>query len=311
MAERDLSGSISDQAVSEPGVSWLALLRQGGVLSGGRTQSPLQQMLIYLLLIAGSAVMLIPLVWLISSSFKDSGQIFIFPPQWIPQPWRWENYPQVFEQIPFLRFFGNTVLVTLLALIGQVLSASLVAFGFARLRFPGRDILFLIVLATIMIPYHVTLIPTFILFRELGGLDTYMPLIVPYWLGGGAFNIFLLRQFYMRLPFELDDAARIDGASTLGIYWHVILPQAKPALGVVAIFGFLAHWNDFFLPLIYLSTTEKYTLALGITLFRSYQVTQWNLLMAASAMVTLPPILLYAFAQRYFIQGIVFTGLKG
>jgi multiple sugar transport system permease protein len=289
MAERDLSGAISDQASSEPGVSWLALLRQGRVLSGGRTQSPLQQMLIYLLLIAGSVVMLTPLVWLISSSFKDSGQIFIFPPQWIPQPWRFENYPQVFEQIPFLRFFINTVLVTLLALIGQVLSASLVAFGFARLRFPGRDILFLIVLATIMIPYHVTLIPTFILFRELGGLDTYMPLIVPYWLGGGAFNIFLLRQFYMRLPFELDDAARIDGASTLGIY----------------------HWNDFFLPLIYLSTTEKYTLALGITLFRSYQVTQWNLLMAASVMVTLPPILLYAFAQRYFIQGIVFTGLKG
>ena len=233
------------------------------------------------------------------------------PPQWIPDPWRVENYAQVFEQIPFLRFYQNTIVVTLIALFGQVLSSSLVAFGFARLRFPGRDILFLVVLATIMIPFQVTLIPTFILFRELNSLDTYVPLIAPYWLGGGAFNIFLLRQFYMRLPLELDDAARIDGANTLGIYWHVILPQARPALGVVAIFGFLLHWNDFFFPLIYLSTTEKYTLALGITLFRTFQVTHWHLLMAASVMVTVPPILLYAFAQRYFIQGIVFTGLKG
>ena len=286
-------------------------MKRAGWLSRRRTQTFLRHLPIYLLLVAGAVVMLIPLVWLLSSSFKDSGHIFLFPPQWIPDPWHFENYTTVFEQIPFLRFFGNTIFVTLVALFGQVLSASLVAFGFARLRFPGRDLLFLVVLVTIMIPYHVTLIPTFILFRELKGLDTYMPLIIPYWLGRGAFNIFLLRQFYLRLPLELDDAARIDGAGSLGIYWHVILPQAKPALGVVAIFGFLAHWNDFFLPLIYLSTTEKYTLALGITLFRGYQVTHWHLLMAASVMMTIPPILLYAFAQRYFIQGIVFTGLKG
>jgi ABC-type glycerol-3-phosphate transport system permease component len=194
---------------------------------------------------------------------------------------------------------------------GQIISASLVAFGFARLRFPGRESLFLVLLSTIMIPYQVTLIPTFILFRQLGWLDTYAPLTIPYWLGGGAFYIFLLRQFYLRLPLDLDDAARIDGASTLGIYWHVILPQSKPALGVVAVFSFMSHWNDFFNPLIYLNTTEKYTLALGINLFRGYQVTQWNLLMAASVMVSLPCIILYAVAQRYFIQGIVFTGLKG
>ena len=311
MARGDLPEVVGDQRRTGLGLEWPGRLDRSGVVSRRRAQNFLYQLLIYLLLVAGAAVMLVPLVWLVSSSFKDSGRIFIFPPQWIPNPWRFENYPQVFDRIPFLRFIWNTVVVTVLALFGQVLSASLVAFGFARLRFPGRDILFLVVLATIMIPYHVTLIPTFILFRELGGLDTYMPLIVPYWLGGGAFNIFLLRQFYMRLPLELDDAARIDGANTLGIYWHVILPQSKPALGIVAIFGFLTHWNDFFLPLIYLSTTEKYTLALGITLFRGYQVTQWNLLMAASVMVTLPPILLYALAQRYFIQGIVFTGLKG
>ncbi|MCB0122918.1 MAG: carbohydrate ABC transporter permease [Caldilineaceae bacterium] len=254
--------------------------------------------------------MLIPLVWLLSSSFKDSGRIFIYPPEIIPDPWRPENYPAVLDAIPFVRFAWNTVFVTVLALIGQLVSASLVAFGFARIDFPGRNVLFIVLIATIMLPYHVTLIPTFILFRELGWLDTYAPLIIPYWLGGGAFFIFLLRQFYMRLPLDLDDAARIDGASRLGIYWHVILPQSVPALGVVAVFSFLNHWNDFFNPLIYLSSTDKYTLALGINLFRGYQTTQWNLLMAASVMVSIPCIVLYAVAQCYFIQGIVFTGVK-
>jgi multiple sugar transport system permease protein len=275
------------------------------------SQTLIAQALIYALILTGAMVMLIPLLWLLSSSFKDTARIFLFPPQWIPDPWRFDNYSEVFEQIPFVRFYWNTILVTSLAVFGQILSASLVAFGFARLRFPGRDLLFLVLLSTIMIPYHVTLIPTFVLFRLLGWVDTYVPLILPYWLGGGAFYVFLLRQFYMRLPLELDDAARIDGASTFGIYARIILPQARPALGVVAVFTFLNHWNDFFNPLIYLNTTEKYTLALGINLFRSFNTTQWNLLMAASVMVTLPCIVLYAFAQRYFIQGIVFTGLKG
>ena len=276
-----------------------------------RSQRWLGQAIVYALIGAGALLMLVPLLWLLSSSFKDTGKIFLYPPQWIPDPWRVENYGAVFERIPFVRFYLNTILVTALAMVGQIFSASLVAFGFARLRFPGRDLLFLVLLATVMIPYHVTLIPTFVLFRMLGWLDTYAPLIVPYWLGGGAFYVFLLRQFYMRLPLELDDAARIDGAHTFRIYWSVILPQAGPALGVVAIFTFLGHWNDFFNPLIYLNTTDKYTLALGINLFRGYQQTQWNLLMAASVMATLPCIILYAAAQRYFIQGIVFTGLKG
>lgn len=287
--------------------------RRPAVVESGhyRTQALVGRTVIYGLIVVGAVITTIPLLWLLSSSFKDSGRIFLFPPQWIPDPWRPENYAQVFEQIPFLRFYANTILVTGLAMAGQIVSASLVAFGFARLRFPGRDALFLVLLSTIMIPYHVTLIPTFVLFRLFGFLDTYAPLILPYWLGGGAFYIFLLRQFYMRLPLELDDAGRMDGASIFGIFWRIILPQAKPALGVVAVFTFLAHWNDFFNPLIYLNSTEKYTLALGINLFRSYQTTQWNLLMAASVMVTLPCIALYAMAQRYFIQGIVFTGLKG
>ncbi|MCX6046778.1 MAG: carbohydrate ABC transporter permease [Chloroflexi bacterium] len=284
---------------------------QPGWFNRYRTYARLKQAFIYLVILAGSAVMLFPLLWLLSSSFKDQAKIFIFPPQWIPQPWRFDNYTLVFDRIPFVRFYANTILVTGLAMVGQIAAASLVAFGFARLRFPGRDLLFLVLLSTIMIPYQVTLIPTFVLFRILGWLDTYAPLILPYWLGGGAFYVFMLRQFYMRLPVDLDDAARIDGASTFGIYWRIILPQARPALGVMAVLTFLGHWNDFFNPLIYLNTTEKYTLALGINLFRSFQTTQWNLLMAASVMVTLPCILLYAFAQRYFIQGIVFTGLKG
>lgn len=274
-------------------------------------RSKIFPLLVYGIIVAGAVVMLIPLVWLLSSSFKDQARIFLFPPQWIPNPWRFDNYSKVFEQIPFARFYLNTVVVTALAMLGQIAAASLVAFGFARLRFPGRDALFLVLLSTIMIPYHVTLIPTFVLFRILGWLDTYAPLIIPYWLGGGAFYIFLLRQFYMRLPLELDDAARIDGASTFGIYWRVVLPQATPALGVMAVFTFLGHWNDFFNPLIYLNTTDYYTLALGVNLFRYYNTTQWNLLMAASVMATLPCIVLYAVAQRYFIQGIVFTGLKG
>ncbi|HEY7034745.1 MAG TPA: carbohydrate ABC transporter permease [Thermomicrobiales bacterium] len=265
---------------------------------------------LYGILVVGAIVMLVPLVWLLSSSLKDQGKIFLYPPQWIPQPFRWENYRSVFDRVPFLRFYRNSIEVTLLATTGQVVSASIVAFGFARLRFPGRDALFLVLLATVMIPYHVTLIPTFVLYRKLGWLDTYLPLIVPTWLGGSPFYIFLLRQFYLRLSPELDDAARVDGAGVWRIYKDVVLPQSKPALGVVAVFAFLTHWNDFFGPLIYLSTTEKYTLPLGLYLFRGVEQTSWHLLMAASVMTAIPCVFLYFVAQRYFIQGIVFTGLK-
>jgi multiple sugar transport system permease protein len=266
---------------------------------------------IYLILVLVGVALMAPLAWLISSSLKDQGKIFTIPPEWIPNPVKWSNYAKVFDQVPFGRFYWNSVIVTFFSTTGNVVSASLVAFGFARLRFPGRNLLFLILLATVMIPYHVTLIPTYVLFRYLHWLDTYLPLIVPAWLGGSAFNIFLLRQFYMRLSLELDDAARIDGAGPLRIYWDIVLPQSKPALGVVAIFSFLASWNDFFGPFIYLNTTAKFTLPLGLQLFQSLNSTQWNLLMAAAVMTAIPCVLLYFVAQRYFIQGVVFTGLKG
>lgn len=265
----------------------------------------------YLLLALFGAVLMAPLGWLLTSSLKPEGLIFIIPPQWIPNPIRWSNYSDVFRIIPFARGYWNSTLVSVLTVLGTLISASVVAFGFARVRFPGRDKLFLLLISTVMIPYHVTLIPTYVLFRELGWLNTFLPLIIPAWFGGGAFNIFLLRQFYMRLPLELDDAARVDGASLWRIYTDVILPQSRPALGVVAIFAFLTSWNDFFGPFIYLTSTEKYTLPLMLRLFQSTQSTEWHLLMAASVMTAIPCIVLYFVAQRYFIQGVVFTGLKG
>jgi len=266
---------------------------------------------IYLLLTLIGAVLMVPLVWLLSSSLKTEGQIFVVPPVWLPSPVEWSNYPEVFRRVPWGQAWLNSTIVTLGATTGQVVSAALVAFGFARLRFPGRDVLFIILISTVMIPYHVTLIPTYVLFRELGWLNTFLPLIVPSWFGGGAFYIFLMRQFYMRLSFELDDAARVDGAGNWRIFTDVVLPQSKPVLGVVAIFAFLAHWNDFFGPFIYLNSTEKYTLPLMLRLFQSVESSQWAMLMAASVMTAIPCVALYFVAQRYFIQGVVFTGIKG
>jgi ABC-type glycerol-3-phosphate transport system permease component len=265
----------------------------------------------YLLLTLFGSVLMVPLVWLVSSSLKTEARIFAMPPEWIPNPIRWSNYTEVFDIIPFGRGWWNSTVIAFFNVAGVLVSASIVAFGFARLRFPGRDKLFLVLIATVMIPYHVTLIPTYVLFRELDWLNTNLPLIVPAWFGGGAFNVFLLRQFYMRLPLELDDAARVDGASLWRIYKDVILPQSKPALGVVAIFTFLGSWNDFFGPFIYLNSPEKYTLPLMLRLFQSTEGTEWHLLMAASVMTAIPCIALYFVAQRYFIQGVVFTGLKG
>ncbi len=265
----------------------------------------------YLLLALIGTVLMVPLVWLVSSSLKTEGQIFVVPPVWIPDPVQWSNYPEVFDRVPWGRAWLNSTIVTVSATTGQVVSAALVAFGFARLRFPGRDGLFIILISTVMIPYHVTLIPTYVLFRELGWLNTFLPLIVPSWLGGGAFYIFLIRQFYMRLSVELDDAARVDGAGNWRIFTDVVLPQSKPALGVVAIFAFLAHWNDFFGPFIYLNSTEKYTLPLMLRLFQSVESSEWAMLMAASVMTAIPCVILYFVAQRYFIQGVVFTGIKG
>jgi multiple sugar transport system permease protein len=298
-------------AQSGPGQFALAAARarfwgQGGV----KARRLFSGVVLYVLVIAGAIVLTVPLLWLISTSFKDTTLIFSFPPQWIPDPIAWRNYVEIWTVLPFATFLKNTMVLTSINIVGGVLSASFVAFGFARMRFPGRDILFIILLGTLMLPSQVTLIPQFVLFRVLGWLDSFKPLTVPVFFGGSPYYVFLLRQFYMRLPLALDDAARIDGCSSFGIYWRIVLPQSKPVLGVLAIFSFLGNWNGFFLPLIYLNSMEKYPLALGLMLFRGMNYTQWNFLMAGSVIMSLPCIVVYFVAQRYFVQGIVFTGVE-
>ena len=211
--------------------------------------------------------------------------------------------------LPFGTFFINTVIVTLLAVLGELISSAVVGYSFARLRWKGRNLLFVVVLATMMLPRQVTLIPVFIIFRSLDWINTFAPLVVPSWFGV-PFYIFLLRQFYMTIPFDLDDAAAIDGCSRLGVFWRIVLPLSKPVLASVAIFSFQYHWNDFFQPLIYLFDNEKFTLALGLRFFQGNYGTEWHYLMAASLVVMLPLILVFFFAQKIFIQGVVYTGFK-
>lgn len=248
---------------------------------------------------------------MVSTSLKAPGREWIFPPEFVPSPAVWRNYIDAWGSAPVMLFLRNSVLVTSLATAGGVLTASVVAFAFARMRYFGRDFWFMLLISTMMLPGVVTLIPLFILYRHLLWLDTLLPLTVPSWLGGGAFNIFLIRQFYRTLPLELDEAARVDGASTLRIYWQIIVPLAKPVLAVVAIFGFIHHWNDFMGPLIFTNSLEMRTLAVGLHLLRSQFFTPWNLLMAGSVWMVTPVLVLYFLANRYFVQGIVLTGLSG
>ena len=258
-----------------------------------------------------AVVLAMPLVWLISTSLKSGPQTFVMPPKWIPDPVVWQNYPDAFRAVPFHRYFWNTIQIVLFATLGTLITASMAAFAFARLRFPARGFLFNLVLATMMLPGIVTLIPTFIVFRYLGWINTFLPLIVPSWFGGGAFNIFLIRQFFMTLPYDLDEAARIDGASNFRIYWNVLLPLSKPAMATVAVFSFIHHWNDFFLPLVYLQDTRKWTMAIGLQGFKDLYSTSWNLMMAASTAMVLPLLILFFIAQRYFVSGIHLSGITG
>ncbi len=233
------------------------------------------------------------------------------PPEVIPAPFVWSNYPAALAYFPFLQFLANTVEIVTGVLIGHLLTASLCAFGFARLRWSGRDRWFFVLLMTVMLPGTVTLIPTFLLFKLIGWVNSFRPLIVPAFFGGGAFNIFLLRQYMMTIPLELDDAARIDGCSDLGIFWKIVLPLSSPALAAVATFTFASTWNDFLNPLIYLNDDSKYTLALGLSMFQGQHGADWSLLMAAAVVITIPTVLIFLVAQRYFIQGIALTGIKG
>ena len=262
----------------------------------------------------GSLGMLFPIFFMISTSLKTSGNTFLLPIKWLPGiefvP-QWKNYPDALNFMHWTVVYGNTLKVTVADMIGDTLSAAIVAYGFARFRAPGRELLFTVVLATLMIPYQVRLVPEYLAFAKLHMIDTLWPLILPAWFGS-AFNIFLLRQFFMTIPLEMDEAAKIDGAGPIRIFTDVLLPQIRPALAVVAIGSFTYNWNDFLRPLIYLNSADRRTAAVALSFFKAqYGGTPWNFLMAAALVMLIPILVLFFFAQRYFIQGIVISGVKG
>jgi ABC-type glycerol-3-phosphate transport system permease component len=271
--------------------------------------------LLYIVATIGAVAFGLPFFWTLSSSLKSAQEIYSFPPVWLPAIPRWNNYVLVFTLAPFGRFILNTIIITVLALIGQVTTASIVAFGFTRFRFPGREAIFFIVLSTMMVPWQVTLVPTFLLFRYLGWINTFAPLIVPSYFGGGAFYIFLLRQFFMTIPRDFDEAARIDGATSFLIFWRIIMPLSRPAVATVTIFSFLGHWNEFIQPLIFLNDTKKFPVAIGLRYFNASPFTgdqpREAVLMAASMITAAPCLLLFFLAQQYFVKGIVMSGIKG
>ena len=276
-----------------------------------RTALRLQQAAAFAVLCAGAALFSVPFLWTVSTALKTNQQVFAVPPEWIPRPAEWANFQRAWTELPFPTFVGNTITITFLATIGQVVSASLVADGFARVRFPGRDALFYLMLSTMMLPAQVTMIPVFLIWRELRLIDTFAPLTVPSYFGGGAFTIFLLRQFFLTIPRDLDEAALLDGESPLGIWWRVLLPLSRPALVTVVLFSFLGHWDDFMGPLIYLNAMERYTVSIGLRMFQDMFGTQLELLMAASLIHIVPTVVLFFIAQKQFIRGIAMTGLKG
>ncbi|WP_241215251.1 carbohydrate ABC transporter permease [Thermobaculum terrenum] len=264
------------------------------------------------ILAAGALFILVPFFWMVSTALKPASQTYIFPPVWIPRPPRFQNFREVLDLVPFLTYARNTFIIVASVLVGTLLSCSFSAYGFARLRAPGRDLIFLGLLATMMLPSTVTLVPTYLGFNKLGWINTFKPLIVPAFFGN-AYFVFLLRQFYRTIPKDLEDAAKIDGASYYRIWWNIMLPLTTPALATVALFTFVWTYNDFFGPLIYLTDDTKWTIAVALSQFQGSPRIgpQMHLLMAATTLAIVPPVALFLLAQRYFVQGIVMTGIKG
>jgi multiple sugar transport system permease protein len=271
-----------------------------------------KRFLIYVIVIALAVIILIPFFWMLSTALQEEGNIFAWPPQWIPDPPMWRNFPDAWNAMPFNRYLGNTVYIVALGIIAELASATLVAYGFARFRFPGSDLVFLVLLATMMLPFHVTLIPTYLIWQKFGLVGEFDPLVLRAWTAWGPFYIFLLRQFFLTLPRDLDDAAEMDGANWLQTFVYVMLPQIRPALLAVTIFAFRGYWNDFLGPLIYLTDMNKYTMNVGMYFFMGgvNEAPQWNYLMVMSTLIALPVLILFFIAQRYFIEGITFTGMK-
>ncbi len=280
-------------------------------LASVRAQRRMLHSVLHVTFIGGCLLYLLPFAWMLSTSLKLDGREIAMPPQWVPDPIVWENYYRALTALPMLWFLRNTLIITIISTVLGLLAASLAGYAFARLRFPGRNVLFSLCLATLMLPGIVTLIPEFLLFRYIGWINTFLPLIVPWSLGGHALGIFLFRQYAMTIPQDYDEAARVDGANAFRIWWSIILPLSRPVLATIAILAFIHHWNDFLRPLVFLQDKDLRTLAIGLRLFRSEYLVQWNLLMAASALMLAPVLVLFFAAQRYFVQGIVMTGLKG
>lgn len=264
----------------------------------------------YLIISAGAAIFIFPFIWLVSSSLKTIDQLYILPPKLLYIPVQWKNYVIIWDYAPILRFLLNSAYLVFMSVIGSIISCSLVAYSFARLRWPGRDICFIILLGTMMIPFPVRVVPLYLIFNKLGWIDTFKPLWIEYWFAI-PFYVFLLRQFFRSIPGELEDAAKIDGCTYFGIYWRIMLPLVKPALTAVALLCFMASWNDFIGPLIFISSTSKMTIALGLRFFQTAHTGEYHLMLAAAAVMTIPVLILFFFSQRYFIRGIVLTGLKG
>lgn len=263
-----------------------------------------------IILLIGAALAFVPLFWLMRSSFMTLGELYLYPPLFWSKAMRWQNYAEAWSTVNFPLYFRNTLTILVPVMIGTVLTSSMSAYGFARLRFPFKRFWFVLIISSLMLPYAVSLLPTFLIWSKLRAVNTFLPLTVPVWFGGGAFNVFLLRQFFMTIPNEIEDAAVMDGAGFFDIYLRIMLPLVKPALIVVALFTFMAVWNDFLNPLIYLNDVNLYTLALGLLQFRGSYSSNWHLLMAGSTLVVIPPIIVFLFGQKYFIEGVTLSGMK-
>jgi multiple sugar transport system permease protein len=272
-----------------------------------------QRWILHVVLVVVSLAFLVPILWMVITSLKTHTQVFTWPPIIIPQPLQWVNYPQALKVSNFGRYFLNTVFLSFWVILGNLVSCCLVAYGFSRIEWKGRDIIFVIVLATLILPDQVTLVPLFIIFKKLnlvgGGYKGYLPLILPAWFGR-AYFIFMMRQFFMGIPRELSDAARIDGCGDLGILWRIIIPLSRPALIAVSLFTLINTWGDFLSPMVYIREPQFYTISVGLSNFQDRYMTQWNQLMAASAMMTVPVLVVFIVAQKQFVQGISLTGLK-
>ncbi len=299
----------------------LERVARGGAEHVGRQHSRRRRALLHVLTLSLSLFAMFPFIWTVASSLKTPSELVLFPPPLFPYAPQWGNYLELWSVVPFGRWLWNSLVFTLVGTLGSVVSATLVAYSFARFKYPGRDVFFMITLATIMLPVEITIIPQYILFVNIGWIDTLLPLIVPQWLGGGAFNIFLIRQFIMALPRDLDEAALVDGASYFQTLWYVLLPLCVPALATAAIITAIANWDAFLGPFIFLNTKDNLVLAVGIREFQSVGAATGgavvgglrrdHLLMAAATLMTLPVILLFFACQRYFVRGAVMSGIKG